>query len=813
MYFKDIIKIVYLLRHNSEEDILGVLKYYFPECGNFEKEISKLKRAALNSENHILNTDYIIENNKVVIFDHLTGYKCPNTRWQDYIHEMLEVKSDVSINFPTLEFCSISQKSFFNLYKGIVGLTGTIGDKQDQDILINDYKLNLFKVPRNIYPEKPIYYHERPNNLFQLYLMLSMEIKKANEQGRPVLVIFRSINQVEEFCQFCCPDAGKIEGINPLADREAVAKAGHAGQVTVATYAAGRGTDIILDDVALAAGGLHVIVPMAMENERVLEQAIGRSGRQGQPGSASIYISKQDRYHQTPKFDPVAENLLMIQSKFSGYFKQNWGWLSEVDSNIELNDKGFPMGVSYSEVLDIMVQILSDKFSSIQKNEDKDQFAAAYKNMVLKSWAFFYCSLELEKDKFRDYADCEIAYNAFLEKLHEWLPGNCNSAELAFARMKDKLNKGIDWGKVAIITGVAVTAGVLVITFPAAAPAILIGGGMTLKGGLEIYDRLKNGEEIDWFTVLTEAIDGGFEGAKLSIALSTGGAMYLGLKTAGASALQNLVSRMMQGDLSMDALVNSAIHGGLEGLSVAALQGVCDKVARWMKPYVAPKITKLTQLAKSKKEVLAQGKVFRQLKNTKANLNIKARNFIDTIKKGSANKSLTRTETNTLITEILENPGQTAEVLQKRGILKSLSEEEVQMCKRFQVECKVAQEAVGVVETVENFGANNVAQFERLRSALASEEIINAERIGSGLKNDARHLSPSFLSKDQLANGRTFSIRGNDQIQRTLLQVKGELNGQQGVFEYILTPEGKISHQLFIPKGQITGYPNQKVVK
>ena len=44
--------------------------------------------------------------------------------------------------------------------------------------------------------------------------------------------------------------------------------------------------------------------------------------------------------------------------------------------------------------------------------------------------------------------------------------------------------------------------------------------------------------------------------------------MYLGLKTAGASALQNLVSRMMQGDLSMDALVNSAIHGGLEGVSV-----------------------------------------------------------------------------------------------------------------------------------------------------------------------------------------------------------------------------------------------------
>ena len=98
-------------------------------------------------------------------------------------------------------------------------LTGTIGDKQDQDILINDYKVDLFKVPRNVYPKKPIYYQERPRGLFNIYLMISMEIKKARAQGRPVLVIFRSINQVEEFCKNCFPDAGKVEGINPLADR------------------------------------------------------------------------------------------------------------------------------------------------------------------------------------------------------------------------------------------------------------------------------------------------------------------------------------------------------------------------------------------------------------------------------------------------------------------------------------------------------------------------------------------------------------------------------------------------------------------
>lgn len=110
--------------------------------------------------------------------------------------------------------------------------------------------------------------------------------------------------------------------------------------------------------------------------------------------------------------------------------------------------------------------------------------------------------------------------------------------------------------------------------------------------------------------------------------------------------------------------------------------------------------------------------------------------------------------------------------------------------------------------------ASNVAEFEKLRASYAADEIINAERTSTALtKSDPAHLSGSFLTREQLAAGKVTGFKGGDGIQRTLLQTKGELNGESGIFEYILTPDGKVSHQRFIKGGKYTGYSNQVVPK
>lgn len=77
-------------------------------------------------------------------------------------------------------------------------------------------------------------------------------------------------------------------------EAEIIKHAGEKGQVTIATYMAGRGTDIKLTPEVKALGGLYVIGTERNESRRVDNQLRGRAGRQGDPGESRFFISLQD---------------------------------------------------------------------------------------------------------------------------------------------------------------------------------------------------------------------------------------------------------------------------------------------------------------------------------------------------------------------------------------------------------------------------------------------------------------------------------------------------------------------------------------
>jgi preprotein translocase subunit SecA len=77
-------------------------------------------------------------------------------------------------------------------------------------------------------------------------------------------------------------------------EAQIVAEAGLAGNVTIATNMAGRGTDIKLGPGVKEAGGLAIVGTERHDSRRVDRQLRGRAGRQGDPGTSQFFVSLED---------------------------------------------------------------------------------------------------------------------------------------------------------------------------------------------------------------------------------------------------------------------------------------------------------------------------------------------------------------------------------------------------------------------------------------------------------------------------------------------------------------------------------------
>ena len=239
--------------------------------------------------------DYVVKDDEVLIVDEFTGRIMPGRRYSDGLHQAIEAKEHVKVRRESKTLATITFQNFFNKYKKKAGMTGTAltEEKEFRDI----YGMDVIEIPTN----KPIARVDLEDAVYmtkkEKFRAVVEAVKEAHAKQQPVLVGTITIETSELLSRMLKREGIPHQVLNAKfheKEAEIVAHAGEAGNVTIATNMAGRGTDIKLDEVARAAGGLKIIGTERHESRRIDNQLRGRSGRQGDPGESRFYLSLED---------------------------------------------------------------------------------------------------------------------------------------------------------------------------------------------------------------------------------------------------------------------------------------------------------------------------------------------------------------------------------------------------------------------------------------------------------------------------------------------------------------------------------------
>ena len=273
--------------------------------------------------------DYIVQDDEVVLIDEFTGRMMAGRRLSDGLHQAIEAKERCKIQPENVTLASVTFQNYFRLYDKLAGMTGTALTEADEFEEI--YNLGVVEVPTNRLIDR----HDEDDQVYrstsEKYAAVVDAIKLAYGKQQPVLVGTTSIDKSEFLSGLLKKEKIPHSVLNARQhEQEAkiVADAGKLGGVTIATNMAGRGTDIklggnvefsimeaivadpssnpddirsrmeedhIADEQAVkAAGGLYVLATERHESRRIDNQLRGRSGRQGDPGRSSFFLSLDD---------------------------------------------------------------------------------------------------------------------------------------------------------------------------------------------------------------------------------------------------------------------------------------------------------------------------------------------------------------------------------------------------------------------------------------------------------------------------------------------------------------------------------------
>jgi preprotein translocase subunit SecA len=426
---------------------------YDPESTTIVHHVNNALRA---HKNFVRDKDYIVRDSQVVLIDEFTGRMMPGRRLSEGLHQAIEAKEGCQIQPENVTLASVTFQNYFRLYDKLGGMTGTASTEAEEFHEI--YRLGVVEIPTN----RPIARIDDHDKVYRTaaekYQAIVEEIKQAQAKGQPILVGTTSIEKSEMLSQMLNAAGIKHNVLNARQheqEAQIVADAGKLGAVTIATNMAGRGTDIKLggnvemkameaiaanpdgnpdeiraqieeahqaDEQAVKdAGGLFVLATERHESRRIDNQLRGRSGRQGDPGRSSFYLSLEDdlmRIFGSDRLDKVLHTLGMKEGEA---IEHPWVNKSLERAQAKVEARNFDIRkelLKYDDVMNDQRKAIFDQRLDIMKTDELTEIISDMRNDVIDDLIDTY----MPPKSYAEQWDTQGLYAAVIEQLNLDLP-------------------------------------------------------------------------------------------------------------------------------------------------------------------------------------------------------------------------------------------------------------------------------------------------------------------------------------------------------------------------------------------------------
>lgn len=400
--------------------------------------------------------DYIVRDGEVMLIDEFTGRMMRGRRLSEGLHQALEAKEGVNVQPENVTLASVTFQNYFRLYEKLSGMTGTAMTEAEEFEEI--YKLGVVEVPTN----RPVMRVDEHDAVYrsarEKYEAIVAAITEAHAKGQPILVGTTSIEKSESLSDMLTKANLPHNVLNARQhEQEAkiVADAGKLGAITIATNMAGRGTDIqlggnvelkVLEAIAadpslhpdevrarieaehavekaavIAAGGLYVLATERHESRRIDNQLRGRSGRQGDPGRSSFFLSLEDDLMRIFGSERLEKVLSTLGLKEGEAIIHPWVNKSLEKAQAKVEGRNFDIRkqlLKFDDVMNDQRKVVFAQRLEVMQAEDQAEIVTDMRHQLIDDLVDAF----LPPKSYPDEWDAAGLYAAVIEKLNLDLP-------------------------------------------------------------------------------------------------------------------------------------------------------------------------------------------------------------------------------------------------------------------------------------------------------------------------------------------------------------------------------------------------------